>query len=52
MPLRFPSVGRSLNSRGFSTPRSLCPIGQKQSERLTLAAYCMREINAGNRIAA
>ena len=37
-PLRFPSAGRSLNSRGFSNPRYFCPMGQKQSERLTLAA--------------
>ena len=27
-PLRFPSVGRSLNSRGFSNPRYPCPQGQ------------------------
>ena len=55
MPLRFPSEGRSLNSRGFSNPRCLCPKGQNQSERLTLAAIAhvnsMRGIGSLRRVA-
>ncbi len=36
LPVRFPSVGRSLDSRGFSNPRILA-CKASQSERLTLA---------------